>query len=376
MIVNAWGAERLGGAERQLNSLCPLLIERGVRPVVIARERSRRPRATNDPFEVVYVRVPPIPGLDRVVFVLGALWALARARPDVVHAFGAFSQSTSARLYRRLTGTPFVTKILRSGELGDLYRLRRKRFGRRRSERLFRDADAFVVISREIDDELAAAGVEPERRLRIPNGVDIERFYPAADSELGDRLRDEFGRDGPIVVAVGRMTPEKRMPELSALWHLVRHEHPGATLVIYGKLVNRIDPETVRLHDDPGVVNPGARADIEYGYRAADLYVSASAAEGLSNALLEAMASGLACVVTDVGGVRDVVDDTVNGVIVDSDDLGALVSAINRLLGDPEARSTLGGRARETVAARFGLDAVADSLTAEYRRLAAVRSPG
>ncbi|MGI9645026.1 MAG: glycosyltransferase family 4 protein [Ilumatobacteraceae bacterium] len=279
-------------------------------------------------------------------------------------------------MHHRLTGTAFITKILRSGELGDLYRLRQKRFGERRFARLIRDADAFVAISREIDDELAAAGVESHRRLRIPNGVDTDRFHPATDSDLGDRLRDELDRPGPIVVAVGRMTPEKRMRELSERWHLVRDEHPWATLVIHGKVVNRIDPDAVRLHDDPGVVNPGARADIEHGLRAADLYVSASAAEGLSNALLEAMASGLACVVTDVGGVRDVIDDGVNGVIVTADDMGALVTEINRLLGDPDTRASLGDRARETVVARFGLDAVADSLTAAYRRLAARPASG
>ena len=368
MVITSWNAQNVGGAERQIESLCPELVRRGVRPVIIGRLR-RGVRAHHDSSaEVVHVRVPGIPGIDSVVFVLGALRALARLRPDVVHAFSAFSQSTIALLHRRRTGTPFLTKILRSGPLGDLQRLRSKPFGKRRVARLLNEADGFVVISREVDDELAALGVEPERRLRIPNGVDVARFAPTRGDSDGPSI--EPVGDGPAVVAVGRLSPEKRMRELSEHWHLVRAEHPGATLFIVGTRANKVDPDAVRLAKDPHVVHLGTRDDVENVYRSSDVYVSASVAEGLSNALLEAMATGLPCVVTRTGGVGDVVADGRNGLVVPPDDLPALCDGINKLLADPGLARELGARARETVSERFSLTRIADELAAEYHRLA------
>jgi glycosyltransferase involved in cell wall biosynthesis/peptidoglycan/xylan/chitin deacetylase (PgdA/CDA1 family) len=374
MVITSWHAQNLGGAERQLESLCPLLVERRIEPVVIGRLRPGATPHQSPVAQVVHIRVPGIPGLDSAVFLWGALRALSRVEPDVVHAFSAFSQSAVARLHKRRTGTPFLTKILRSGPLGDLYRLRRKPFGGWRLARIAREADAFVVISQEIDDELADLGIEPQRRLRIPNGVDLDRFAPATD-RAPSGLVESIG-DGPVVVAVGRRSPEKRLRELSEHWHLVVAEHPDARLVILGKLVNRVDLRAVELADDPHIVQLGARSDIENAYRAADVYVSASVAEGLSNALLEAMATGLPCVVTRAGGVADVIEDGANGLIVPPDDIPALTAAINKLLADPALARELGRRARETVSERFGLPRIADELATQYRRLAAERRDG
>jgi glycosyltransferase involved in cell wall biosynthesis len=100
------------------------------------------------------------------------------------------------------------------------------------------------------------------------------------------------------------------------------------------------------------------------------VYVSASAAEGLSNALLEAMASGLPCVVTGAGGVGDVIAPERNGLVVPADDLSGLIAAVNRVLSDPTLAAELGRHARETVVERYSLTSVAAALSSEYRRLA------
>jgi glycosyltransferase involved in cell wall biosynthesis len=371
MVITSWHAQNLGGAERQLESLCPELAGRGVQPVIIGRLPRRDVANGGSTAAVVHIRVPGVPGIDSAIFVWGALRALARLEPDVVHAFSAFSQSTIARLHKRRTGTPFVTKILRSGPLGDLHRLRQKPFGKWRTARLLREADAFVVISQEIDDELAALGVEPRRRLRIPNGVDVARFAPPT-TDPREPLAPSVG-DGPVVIAVGRLSPEKRLRELSEHWHLVEAEHPDATLVIVGKRVNKVDANAVQLAEGSRIVHVGARSDVENAYRAADIYVSASAAEGLSNALLEAMATGLPCVVTAAGGVGDVVTNGSNGLVVPPDDMPSVIAAINKLLADPNLAQQLGRRARETVSDRFALSKVAESLAAQYHNLAASR---
>jgi glycosyltransferase involved in cell wall biosynthesis len=377
MVVRRFHARNLGGAERQLQSVAPLLIDRGIRPVIITRSApGNRTSPSGGDLELVRIPVPNQRWLDTPVFVRGARRALGRVRPAVVHAFNTFSQTSVAVAHKRATGTPFAVKPLRSGDEGDLQRLARKPFGRRRLGALVEHADGFMVISSEVDDELAALGVDPARRHRIPNGVDLERFSPADPaqrSEARAALGLDLPPDAPVVLAVGRLSPEKRMRELSLLWPQVRARHPDATLVIVGKVTGPVDDELVRVASTPGVVHFEARADIEVAYRAADVYASASAAEGLSNALLEAMASGLACVVTEVGGVADVVDAGVSGESVAPDALDRLVAVLGDVVGDRNRRVALGAGARAVMEQRYGLDVVADSLAALYESLAGSR---
>jgi len=348
----------LGGAERQLASLVPLMARRGVEPVIITRRFPGRPR--HDEIEGVRVlRVPtwgPKP-LRAAMFIVGALHHLARLRPDVVHAFDTLSPSTIALTHRRRFGTPVAVKLLRSGPLGDLDRLARARDGARRLRRLLREVDMFVAISTDIDQELARRGVEPARRIFVPNGVDANRFHPPPR-----RPSDRTG--GAIVVATGRLAAEKRLVDLAERWARV-HEVHRARLVLIGDGAQR-----PLLEGRDGVDLRGQVDDVAAALRGADVYVSASAAEGLSNSLLEAMASGLPCVVTDVGGVRDLIKNDEQGIVVPPDDLDRLVDEVIALLTDPERRGTTGFAARDRVSSGWALSTTADRLDALYRRLA------
>jgi len=370
MILGQYGATNVGGAERQVESLASLLVERGIHPIIIGwiGEGTQAPHVPPG-VEISPVRSTSVPILNSLLYALGVTTALSRARPDVVHAFNTFTRSSIARWHKRRTGVPYVTKILRSGELGDLTRLAKKPFGRHRLARLVRDADGLVAISSEIDQELAELGVPPERRLRIPNGVNVHRFSPDSDRQAARDLL-EIERDGPIVLAVGRFVPEKRMKELSEQWVRCDAISSQALLLIAGRTPSYIDEDLVRVVDHPSVIRLDARRDVEVLYRSADIYVSASRAEGLSNALLEAMSSGLPCVVTDVGGVRDLIDHGRNGLIVGRDDFDGLTRSIQELLADPARAAALGEAARRTVLENFSLERTAEKLAEAYRELA------
>jgi glycosyltransferase involved in cell wall biosynthesis len=119
----------------------------------------------------------------------------------------------------------------------------------------------------------------------------------------------------------------------------------------------------VRFHgrvDDPAVHT-----------RAADLFVLPSLSEGISNALLEAMAQGLPCIATDIPGNRDLIRDGETGLLVPTGDPGALAQRIALLAGDEGLRASLGRAARRLVEVRFDIDSVAREYAALYRGLLA-----
>lgn len=367
MLIQGY-APLVGGAERQVGALAPLLQESGIEVNIITKRY--RGLAAFEVIDGIPVHRLPIPGpkaFASMSYTLSALPLLRRLRPHVIHAHELFSPATTAVAAKRLTGSAVVATPHRSGTLGDVYRLGHKRFGSRRLARIRRTVDAFITISREIDQELVDIGVPDGRRHFVPNGVDVRRFQPVTAGER-QRLRASLGLpEGTITIYVGRLAPEKRIEHLLSLWPDVRSIHPDATLLILGSGVS--EPR-LRQAAGPGVLFGGNIDDVAPWLQAANLFVLPSSAEGLSVALLEAMATGLPVVATAVGGAPDVIDHHVNGWLVPPDDVPALRQAVITLLDDGPRRSQLGGYARERIVADYALSVVVARTCAVYRQLA------
>ncbi|WP_448204587.1 glycosyltransferase family 4 protein [Azospirillum sp. sgz302134] len=366
----------MGGAERQLAVVAKGLAAEGAQVCVLTRKVDDAPYA--ETVDGVTIRRIPVPGPKPVAslsFTAGALPVLLRWRPDVIHAHELLSPATTALAGKMLLGVPVLAKILRGGLLGDIAKLRRSASGRMRLDAIRRRVDAFTVISREIDEELRALGVPEERRVFIPNGVDLARFHPAATAERS-RLRESLGLpDVPIALFSGRVEPEKRIDRLIALWPEIRAAVPGALLVVAGS-----GSEEDRLRAaareavGEGVRFVGYVPDMVPWYRAADAFVLPSTTEGLSNALLEAMASGLVCVATAVGGTVDVIRPGRTGLLIDPGDERELVSSLIAALSSEEARR-IAAEARAQMVDDYSLDGTIRKLHALYGRLAGPR-PG
>jgi glycosyltransferase involved in cell wall biosynthesis len=374
MIIQAYHPW-VGGAERQLGAIAPLLQEQDVEVHILTR-RYNRPGYI--PFEIVDgvpVHRLPIPGpkaLAAFTFTQAGLWLLHSLKPDVIHAHELLSPTTTAIAARRLFKTPVVAKVLRGGELGDLAKLRSRKGGQRRIELIRNQVDAFVAISQEIDQELAQIGVEPARRVFIPNGVDVERYKPL---EAGDkqRLRAQLGiAEGPVAVFAGRFVPEKRIDRLVQAWPAVRRCHPHAELILLGDGEEK--PRLQAMASD-GVHFPGIVADVRPYFQAADIFTLPSSTEGLSNSLLEAMAAGLTCVVTPVGGALDLIRHQENGWIIPVDDETALEQAVIQVFEGDMARRQMGAEARRRILQEYALDRVAARLHSLYEGLLSVRQP-
>jgi glycosyltransferase involved in cell wall biosynthesis len=356
----------IGGAEKQLAAVLQRLPAYGIEPMVITRRHDASP--VDDRVEgipVHRIEVGRHRELASITYTLKGILAQRRFRPDVVHAFELRSPSTTAVAWRALSGTPVLSKVLRGGTLGDIAALSRKPSDRMRLQRILRKIDAFAVISREIDDELAAEGVLVDRRLFIPNGVDLQSYTPATATER-IALRNEFGLGaGPVALFAGRLEREKQVDRLIEIWPRVRAAVPGATLVVVG--TGSLQPGLAERATE-GVRLVGKQTAMRSWYAASDVFVLPSLAEGLSNALLEAMAMGLRCVATEVGAAPDLLGDGL-GRLVPVGDADALSSALIAALTEaPDERHQQQVRAR--IERDYSLEATARKLAEAYRKLA------
>ena len=357
----------VGGAERQLASLAPRLAALDLAVTVFTRRTGNLL-----PFEVIEgvpVHRLPIPGTRAgrsISYTAHALNHIRKLRPDVIHAHDLFSPSTTGLLARKLFNIPLVVKVVRGGHLGDLQWLGRRAFGRSRVNALCKNVDRFITISGEINDELASLGVEGERRAFIPNGVDSERFSPCRPEEKPGIREHLKLPNGPIVIYAGRLAEEKRVKDLVDIWPTVCEHYPDATLLIVG---SGDQESALKANNTPHVMFTGPVADVAPYLKAADVFVLPSVAEGLSNALLEGMASGLPCIATDVGGAQELITSEESGLLIPPRAPDVLLDKILALLHDKPRQSSMGASARQFVAENFSLEYVAQGLHQVYHEV-------
>ena len=368
MIIQSY-YPRVGGAENQVAGVSRILGERGVEVHVVTR---RYPGMA--PFEVmegVPVHRMPAFGPKLVAslsYTLAALATLRGLKPDVIHAHELFSPTTTGLAAKLLWRTPVLVTAHLSGPDGEVGILRRAPLGPARL-RAFRDhVDAFAAISREIVTELVDCGVDEARCHLIPNGVDADRYKPAAPGEK-DELRARLRLPArPLAVFTGRLVHAKRVDRLIKIWPQVRAHVSGACLVIVGDGSHK-----GRLQHDAGagVSFVGRQENVIPFLQAADLFVMSSDTEGLPVAVLEAMSAGLPPVVTAVGGNPDVIEHGINGWLVAPEDEDGLARGIIKLLTDVGTREMMGRQARLRVEEAFSLQTAASRLLELYVKLVA-----
>lgn len=291
------------------------------------------------------------------------VWRLARLlhrhRPQVVHAF-LFHANMAACLAapaagisgRRVVGEIQTVEIERPWHLtvgGMTHRM----------------CACVVGNSPSVVEHLRRRAHMAAGRLRcIPGGVDVEAIesaQPLTRAEMG------IEEDCAVVLWVGRLDPIKGLDELLAAFRNVAVER-RAILILVGDGPHRpvVESKVGEYGLGDRVRMPGRRSDVSRFLKAADLFVFPSRTEGMPNALLEAMASGLAVVTTDVPGCRDVVEDGKTGVLVPFGDVGALSAALCKLLTDNDTRQALGERAAREVRSHYSFDRCVSEYAALY----------
>jgi glycosyltransferase involved in cell wall biosynthesis len=314
---------------------------------------------------------------------LGAL--LGRAKPyDVLVIRGTRVLGLPGLLAARVAGKAVVLQPEVNGEMsGEAYwwgtRLDRPvaRWALRAAiaprNRLYRDADACVAMSRRIEDELLDAGLDRQRVVRIPHGVDTARFRPAAADEVED-LRGRLGlpRHATILAYTGRLLRGKGLESALEAFALLARTRPGLHLLLVGSGAGQslsVEEPLRRAAQEAGLADrvsfTGRVENVDEFLRASDVFVFPSVFEALGLSLIEAAASGLAAVGARTGGIVDVIEDGRSGLLFEPGDVRDLAGRLAALVDDPGLRRELGRRARAVAVERFDEGAS----VARYRRL-------
>jgi glycosyltransferase involved in cell wall biosynthesis len=341
-----------GGAESQVAQLAAGLIRAGEDVSIISLTE---PEAFTDVAPVYSLHMRPGEANPAALVRLAVL--LRRLRPHVVHAH-MFHANLMARIIRMVVPAPVICTLHSVAESP------RSGGGTRKRDLAYRITDPLaavtVAVSHAVAERHATAKAVRGGKVRvIPNGVDTSRFHP--DPAARERVRQELQLGDEFVwLAAGRLMWKKDYPTLLAAF-----ARTAGVLLIAGE--GPLEAE-LRAAAPPGVQFLGSRNDMPALMQAADAFVLSSVVEGLPVALLEAAASGLPCVATNAGGVREVVPATF---LVPPSDPAALADAMLFVMGMPEDERRAVGEAMRVVAlAEHDMDKIVFRWLALYREVA------
>jgi glycosyltransferase involved in cell wall biosynthesis len=286
---------------------------------------------------------------------------------DLVHAFFGFPTGWLCRL--SAAKLPYVISLRGSDVPGGNVRftLDYKIFGPLVFKPIWKNAATLVACSEGL--RRRALRFMPLASIDvITNGVDLERFHPAGDSNRPGNTKAPAER--LRLLTVGRLSATKRVDMLIEAVRILSHNGPFVHLTIVGG--GALGPELKRSVAEAGLgdtIEVTGRIDPEkmpQVYRQHHIFVSASMQEGMSNAMLEAMASGLPIVATRCEGVDELIAD--NGIVVDQADPEGIADVIRKLAAEPETRISQSIAARKR-ADKFSWDGVASSYLELYHKV-------
>jgi glycosyltransferase involved in cell wall biosynthesis len=369
----------VGGPARHVVALSRGLEACGFETTLFAGELSEGEGDLSDLAEQAGVRLLRLSGLSRAprpLCDLAALFRLIllfrRLKPQIVHTHTA-KAGAIGRLAALLAGVPLRLHTFH-GHVFEGYFSRPISRLICAAERLLAALTARIIVpSERLRKEIVRRfRVAPRARVVVLEpGIALAPFFEARARFFGELRREIGAKEGaPLLGSVGRLVPIKRFDLLLRAFSTIRAAFPDALLAIAGDGTERARLESFAR--DLGVAEAvrflGFRRDLGRIYADLDLFCLCSRNEGTPTALIEAMAAGVPCVATEVGGVADVLGEA--GILVPPEDPGAFARAAMGLLSDPAERERRAA-AGKTRAARFSEERLIEDAARLYRSLLA-----
>lgn len=352
-IIHVVYSLEMGGAEILVAQLCRLQREHGHDASVIAYSNlgSVGEQLLTEGFSILVLGESPFPKT-----LLRFVKAFRRLRPDVVHCHNP-APTLQAAIPARLAGTRSVLST-RHSLVAPPYNLK--------EEKAFNFAARFCnwvvgICDATCENLRGIPGARRSKIVRIYNGVDPVPPVPAESCPA---------KRGFTLLFVGRLAAIKDLSTLIRAAAIAVQRVPDLHLWVVGDGAerSRLESLVAELGIGENVTFWGERMDVAGFFRAADLYCMSSVSEGLPMSLLQAMSVGVPAVVTDVGGMAEVVKNSDAGLATPVGDPEAMADAILQLASDPDRRSTLAEHARNAYLQNFTLERMDASYMGLYRR--------
>ncbi len=312
-----------------------------------------------------------IPIAPRAEMDLTAAWRFARVlkrlAPDVIHAHDPHGVAMASLALSLGAGSNA------GGRTPPLIAARRVDFhlkGNSFSRWKYRQVDCFVAASEAIRRMLVADGVPADRTVTVHEGIDVEHVLGAPPVNVHETFW--LPHQAPVVGNIAALVPHKGQRYLVDAAHLVVQQIPDARFIVLGEgeLREHLEKQVHEHHLEKHVLLPGFRTDVLGCLKSFDLFAMSSVTEGLGTSLLDAMACRRAIVATSAGGIPEIVEDGVNGLLVPPRDAHALADAIVRMLRDAELRQRMGDAGFARVRDRFTVERMVAETVAVYARVA------
>lgn len=341
-----------GGAQKVLSDMLKRLDKNRFMPTVACLFGGDGPVADE-------IRAIDIPVVDlgmiakwRLDALVRLFLLLRRMRPVILHA-SLFHANIPGRVFGRLAGVPIIITWRQNVNIGGQIRELINRWTAELGDRTVAVSDLVLQV------EIKRARISPDKVVTIYNGIDVSAFA-TPNPEVAAQIRQSFDiPPGTLLVGtVGRLHPQKGLDNLLTAMPIIKRQFPNLRLLIIGdgelRNSSEIQAQSLGISDD--VIFTGPRTDVPEIIPTLDVFSLPSLWEGLSLALLEAMAAGLPVVATSVGGTPEVVVDGATGLLVPPRDPTALAEAITHILTNPSMAHRMGQAGRERVTKHFSID--------------------
>jgi len=369
-MISAYFPPVVGGTEIQTLRLAKALIARKVNPFVITERLKGLKRFEKVDGVPVYRLFTLGSGIiASLSFMFSSFFFLIknRQRYQIIHAHLASSPAITAIIAGKVLRKKIIVKFGGAGKTGDIQTSDRTFLGRIKLKLLMKHVDIFVCPSEEMKEELINYGFAKGKVVKIPNGVNIALFHPVSDLQKEDLKRRFNFPLFPTLIYVGRLESGKGLAMLLKAWQRVVKVKQESYLLIVGdgsqkeSLINLAK----ELEITESVKFAGEVCNVNEYLQTSESFVLPSSAEGLPNALLEAMATELPVVATKIGGVEEVIENRKNGFLFEPGNVDQLAKGIITLLSQGELAHKLGQQARRTIVENYSIGRVAQ----EYLRL-------
>ncbi len=365
-IMQIIGGTETGGSRNHLITLSKELLNKGIKVEIICLTDDIIAKTARE--HDISVKIFPMKNIFDLRVIKQLNKYIKKSKPHIIHTHG-FRANFIGRLANIGDDTPVITTV-HSSMYYD-YSNRAKKIFYHRIDKLTRPlTNKYIAVSEALKKELEGDGISCNRIEMVYNGLSLD--FPL-NKEVTPYIREELGieSDVPLLISIGRLESVKNHKMLLDIFATLKQNNIKyhGLIVGDGSLLTELKEISKSLNIDDRVHFLGFREDIYELLTESDLFLLTSTMEGFGVTLLEAMAAHTPVVVTEVGGMQEIVKLANNGYVVPVDDIVQFVARVEAILAQPELEAKLAENGYKSLLKHFTADRFVDNTIEVYKQV-------